>query len=736
MKIHPLIAIISLISLAFAQDCDVVDEEAQKWSFVRQKVMPLLGLALSFPAGFGPFQSLGISTISFLLDKIIPDPSQNQPDPLKELAVELSNKMDQKLDDRTIDFFTQYAGNARQFYGNYKKAYDAWMDDNRPADESEDYSLYNFYVNQMGFLEQGPNYMASSKYTYLALPQFVNMASAHLSILRDAAMIGNDHLSVTNKSGSKTDFRQQFKDYLKKYNDILVTNYNARLPQLFEQQHGNGFYVSENSEYRKTKRSQELFNNYVAYETTAVLTAFDVAARWTMLLPPDDKTYIENMNQDNIPIDVVYTRPIYSEITKCDSYDDSISRSQTPNSYCNVNVEYLKRFKDIGIPYKGLLKKIRSAKYTKPNKGPLGFTRFWFEYEDGSIYATPGDYGNDQDPRGFFDYAYSDGPIAKKYTEIDTLSTVNITYAKINGDFSCADKSCYLFTGLYFGNVPITLPPKCKETNEKLDIPDGHTFAGMYPVQNNRPSDENFPWEIVWSMEYRKNNRVDFADVTSPHAIRFPADYVKFQERMQDGDYDQMNYLLGGRSVRFPANVVFGLPPSNQGFDYNLRVYAKSDDDSMTIDGCVLARRGVQFDGFDLYDGNCQQQEVILPEKITIAGPLHLGAVEVVQVTAKAEFYGECNQDRDCKSGLKCMLNKSSNVSRCLKFPHNEMDKCDQGEFGVQRRCSDNPPGCYGSGATNVADPGLCCNGLAFVQVWPKNQCSLSCDNATNCLKD
>lgn len=109
-------------------------------------------------------------------------------------------------------------------------------------------------------------------------------------------------------------------------------------------------------------------------------------------------------------------------------------------------------------------------------------------------------------------------------------------------------------------------------------------------------------------MEYRKKTRVDFAGLTSPHAIRFPADYVKFQERMTAGDIDQMNYLLGGRSVKFPGDVVFGLPPRNQGFDYNLRVYAKSDVKSTTVDGCVLERRGVQFQGFDLYEGNCQQQ--------------------------------------------------------------------------------------------------------------------------------
>lgn len=125
MKIHTLIAIISLISLAFAQDCNVVDEEAQKWSNVRQKVMPLLGVALSFPAGIGPFQSLGISVASSFIDKIIPDPNQGQPNPLKELSIELSNKMDQKLDKVIIDFFDQYAGNARQFCLSYKKAYDA-----------------------------------------------------------------------------------------------------------------------------------------------------------------------------------------------------------------------------------------------------------------------------------------------------------------------------------------------------------------------------------------------------------------------------------------------------------------------------------------------------------------------------------------------------------------------------------------------------------------------------------
>lgn len=225
------------------------------------------------------------------------------------------------------------------------------------------------------------------------------------------------------------------------------------------------------------------------------------------------------------------------------------------------------------------------------------------------------------------------------YMEIDTLSTINITYAKINGDFSCSDKSCYVFTGLHFGNTPITLPPKCVMTNEKLDIPDGHIFAGMYPVQNNHPQnsrDLKFVWEIVFSMEYCKKNRIDFAGLTSPHTIRFPADYVKFQERMTAGNIDQMNYLLGGRSVKFPGDVVFGLPPRNQGFNYNLRVYAKSDVKSTTVDGCVLERRGVQFQGFDLYEGNCQQQGVTLPAKITISGPLHLGAVEVAQVKAKA----------------------------------------------------------------------------------------------------
>lgn len=81
----------------------------------------------------------------------------------------------------------------------------------------------------MGFLEQGLNYMARSQYTHLALPQFVIMASTHLSILRDAAMIGNDFLGVTNTADSKTDFRQQFKEYLKKYYDILLDKYYARL---------------------------------------------------------------------------------------------------------------------------------------------------------------------------------------------------------------------------------------------------------------------------------------------------------------------------------------------------------------------------------------------------------------------------------------------------------------------------------------------------------------------------
>ncbi|KAF9578776.1 hypothetical protein BGW38_005263 [Lunasporangiospora selenospora] len=602
MKIHPLIAAISLLSLAIAQDCNAGDKEDQTWSFVKQKVMPLLGLALTFPAGLGPFHSLGMSTISYFLDKILPDHSQNRPDPLKELAVELSNRMDRKLDNRTIDLFTQYAGNARQFYGNYKKAYDTWQSEGRPAKESESYSLYNYYVNQMGFLEQGPNYMAASKFTYLALPQFVIMASAHLSILRDAAMIGNDYLSVTSKPGSKTDFRQQFQFYLKKYSDILLSNYNARLDQLFHQQHGNSFTVKADAEYRKAKRSQELFNIYVAYETTNVLTAFDV--------------------------------------TKCDSYNDRLSNAWVPKSYCNVNIEWLRRFKNIGKPYKGLLKKIRPATLLNPiyaaqeasSKGPLGFTRFWFQYEDGSTYATPSAY-HYHDERLYS--ASSDGPIPD-FTDINTMSTINITYAKINNDFSCSDKPCYVFTGLNFGNTPMTLPPKCPTINEKLDIPDGHIFSGMYPVGNKRPDNNNFYWEIVFTMEYRKKNRVDFAGLTSSHGIRFPADYVRFQERIKTNDYGEMSYLLGGRSIKFPGDVVFGLPSRNQGFDFNLRVYAKNNVTSMTIDGCVLTRRGVQFDGFDIYDGDCQQQKVTLPAKITVSGPLHLGAIEVVQMKSKA----------------------------------------------------------------------------------------------------
>ncbi|KAG0049885.1 hypothetical protein BGZ83_005316 [Gryganskiella cystojenkinii] len=732
MKIHPLIAIISLISLAFAQDCDVVDEDAKRWTSVRQNVMPALGLLMSFPAGFGPIASLCVSSFMFFLDKVIPDPSKNQPDPLVELAIELSNKMDQKLDARTIDLFNQYAGGSRKSLANYRNAYDIWVKNGTPAVEREAYSLRSYYITQMGLMEKELDYMANSNYTYLALPQFVVMASGHLSILRDAAMIGNDYLNITNTQGSKTDFRQQFKEYLKKYTNVLASNYNAHLPDLFQKQHGNSYGVWESSEFRKTKKSQDLFNTYVAFETTTVLTAFDVAARWTMLLPPDKRTSFEDMSQENIPIDVVYTRPIYSEITKCDSYDDGFDdRSNLPNSYCNVNVDRLRIFKDIGIPYKGLLKKIKSAQSMK--KGPLGFTRFWFEYEDGSTYGTPGDIDNDQDVKGYADFAYSDPDSPPRvYKEIDTLSTTNITYAKINPDFSCSDKSCYVFTGLTFGNTPITLPPKCAQTNEKLDIPDGHIFAGMFPMQNNRPR-EAFRWEVVFSMEYRKKNRVDFAGVTSPRALRFPADYIKFQEKMTTGDYDQMSYLLGGRSVKFPANVVFRLPPRNPRFDYNLRVYAKGKDASMTVNGCVLARRDVQFDGFDFYEGNCQQQKVILPQTITISGPLHLGAVEVVQVKAKSEFFERCSKDKDCKDDLKCMLNNKSNVSRCLKFPHKDMKNCHPGSFGVKRPCSQAHGD--GSGQSNAIDPKQCANGVAFVQFFPRGTCSLSCDNATNCVR-
>ncbi|KAF9582444.1 hypothetical protein BGW38_000198, partial [Lunasporangiospora selenospora] len=632
MRLYPLIAVISLISLAFADECDVVNTEDEKWTNVRKNVLPLLGIALSFPAGFGPLQALGISVFSFFLDKIIPDPSQNpdRPDPLKLLAIELSNRMDEKLDTLTIDFFNQYAGSARNFFGNYKQAYDSWVKDERPANEKQSYSLYKFYVGQMGFLEDGPIKMSSSKFAYLALPQFVSMATIHLSVLRDAAMIGNDHLGITNTTGSKTNFREQFKKYLQKYNDALVRNYYAPFGQLSKKQHGDRYLVFNDDDFRMTKRSQELFSAITAYETTAILSAFDVAARWPMLLPPEETTLIDEMDKNNIPIDVVYTRPIYSESTKCNSYDDGFDRNNVPNSYCNINILRLKTFQQLGIPYRGLLKTIRYAKWRKDTKGPLGFTRFWFTYEDGSIVRTPGDIDNDQ--VGYEDMAYEDSKFIT--ITVDPKSSVNITYAKINPDFSCGSGSCSIFAGLHFGTTSMAITPKCTETNEKLDIPEGHRFAGLYPVQNNRPR-EHFKWEIAFSMEYRKINRIDFQGVTTPRALRFPADYIKFQEKITGTTEDEMVYLLGGRAMKFPSNIGFRLPVRNKGFDYNLRLYAKSTSATITVNGCVLGRRGVKFGGYDLYEGDCQQQEVVLPERITIPGPLSLAGVEVTQVKVK-----------------------------------------------------------------------------------------------------
>jgi len=686
------------ISLIVAQQC--AKDEVQS-DLMRDDIMPVLTILSSFPAGFGPFQSLGISIVMNLLDKFLP--KVEKPDPyitlLNEELKELRNELKGDIEKTITTNYKKDKQYILHLVNNYNITYSEWVHKGMPKNDTSSGSLYQFYNGDTlelmgGYITRlkGDNYFG-----FFGLPMFVAMGTAHLGMLHEAAVIGNDHFNITG--GELRNYRRRFDYYLSEYSSILSDDYRKQIQSFFE--HGKDYNLAD---------SHHIFNSEIAVETLTVQNAFDLAANWTALAPPPATG---KLFRSGIPISVFLTRPIYSKATKCD----------VDTKKCYVSMNSLNNAIFNEPRYRGLVKSIKAFPIEQPvlknNK-----------YENGP-WTLEG-------LRNYFnDSVTTEGVLINPTKDIVPI------YTSVNNNYECVNNGCTVYASGFenIGN---------KNSCERKGLIKSPLYHGVSRILRAAKYRVGFRTD-AWAIEYRKSNNIDRFPPNAEHGLRFPGEYVlydhfmaaptrhtpikidpnnggggtcvitfqplisevekvnaapmmkskllakireiqkkhngyncltndasdysdyllladmvdAFTSRVNEGEYDadvdDMNYVLGGRPIFIERPMTFRLPPRNTGFGYNLRVYGNGNQTAINVNGCVLKKTPFKFARFDIYDGNCG--DISLPNTLTIKEPAHFGAIEIIQVRkcSGSEFKEDgickkkfCKDNSDCQSPQTC----------------------------------------------------------------------------------
>ncbi|KAI8096361.1 delta endotoxin [Halteromyces radiatus] len=590
MKISILV-FLGWISCCFACDAPKVDEPSD----MKGGFMTGFGLTTAYFAGIGPAYALGFAMVSFLIDSFFsPDDSKDQR--LARLANQLREEMDNKIDNAIVGTFQGQLIAVKGLLDAYKDDYNFWINHSMPTG-ANDVWLTPYYQNKVNNIVPHINViMGNMDRNYLGLPMFAIMATSHLSILRDAAIIGNDRLGI-----KKYNYREMFASYLNKYVTQLTRVYETKRNSLIQ---------------------QNMVEKQLAFETAIITNAWDVAAKWSMLIP-----------DNGVPLDIFYTRPVYSKNTKC-GYER-----------CAVSSTIVETSKNKDPQYRGLVKDLQYTTWTHRKDG-------------GDRDAVP--------------------PVLVSFTSvytgpavIDATKDIIVSYLSVHEGFVdlyyqgfgvlVCPKACPgILATLTIGEK--TLGSKVKNscgpayTNDTMAPPAQHGLSRVLAAGK----------EHSWFFEYRKNDNKAAFPTDQEHAIRFPGEYIFDPKTTTIGE---LNYLLGGRTLHISTTATFQMPPRNRGFIYRVRFYVKSP---INVQNCDLKKQTFQFAGFDLYE--CDYSGV----SVTINGPADLGAIEVIQ--KKEQWFGEsCDTDKDCYHDLRCLNYKDPNGNAA---PSKEVPQPVLGETG------------------------------------------------------
>jgi hypothetical protein len=697
-----IVGLIFFIALVYCDTCS--NKEGETSDLLTGTLIPVLKILFAYPAGLGAPQSFGISVVTYLIDKVFPE---NKPDYLAETVRQLQQEIQDTVEEATVSQFKGFAMNGKRKLERYVTVHNKWVENGSLHNGQ---TMRNYFINEIDDIATEINYIiGNDKYKYVGLPMFVVLATSHLSIIRDAAIIGNNYLGL-NKNGQLADgnYTDKFIKTLNQYTKELTTTYTNK---------HNEFYSAK--DYNHGHNS---LNKYLSFETATTLNAWDIAAQWSMLIP----------NDNGIPVDIFYTRPVYSKATICDVSNE-----------CNVGPWAVNRDRNNSPQYRGIAKKIQYKSYThdgrgsaKGNVGPVGFIGFTHYYDDQTTFTTSHSH-----------YWSIDG----ETKIIDATQNITVNYAGVkpkdfhDGYFAypvfatkakCRKSYCTKYAAEFdIGTTSIGGGIRCDHTKQLVETPQNHGLSRFIPAQD-RNDNLKHPQIESWVFEYRKyNQRSDFTNINTDHAIRFPGEYLFDQNK---ADLGEIQHMIGGRSINIKTSVMFTMPSQNKGFTYNLRIYALNA--SPDIAGCIFKKRAIQFGGFDIYDGNCQN----IANMIEIKGPMHLGAIEVIQVKEKTKelqrqrFGGTCENDSNCYNGLKCLKytdTTGKGGKMCAKF-WVYTDQCAQTGKSVNRGARDVRNFVFGDGikkTTNCGVTGItknlpenCCSGSASVIV-NKNLCELKC---------
>lgn len=652
MKKKFLLFILVLVSWCSAQQCvDKYDEPEP--GVMSGKILPAMTVLLSYPAGVGPGLSLGISVVMTLLNKVFPSPDDGKlayfDKRLNDAVYQLGREIDEGINTSISAGFSVYVGRVKFWMGVYKNRYNDWNTASRPKTNATSvHYLEDFYQDKT--LQIGAEIAGltgpDNPVPHLALPMVAMMGMVQLSIYNDAIFIGNGDLGM-NAAERPTNFTNKYQEALGNYTKFLLTTYDNKINE----------YHKKLDATTDVAKFNDILNDQLAFERAIVLNVFDVAAKWSMTIPSEDK--------EIIPVDIVFTRPIYSKATECTV---NVNR-------CKTSYKALDRIRNTDPQYRSLAKQIQWAltfhqgqgyQYGSPQYLEV-LQEFLIKYDDNTEFRNQ--------PNKEFRYSV--------LQSMDAKQNITVSYTGVNDNFNndyssgitCSGK-CTMYSSIFqIGKVSTKadgIHVSCPKKTQTIETPLGHGISRFIPAQEPDSKSEINSWAI----EYRKyNNRLDFSGINSSHALRFPGEYLMYKSSNKDGiKLGDMNYLMGGRGIDITKSIQFTLPSLNSNkFVYDLRVYTNASSPSITINNCVLKKRLISFGGMNLYDGNCQF--AITTKSVLIQGPLYLGAIEIVQVKAKSGFGESCVTNSSCQSGLSCYDSVKRKI--CLKFPAS-LDQCKQ----------------------------------------------------------
>lgn len=602
MRVIPLLLL--MIMTAFAEEeCKEIGTlhdifKAIPWDHIINTVKT----GLAYAGGMGPHQALGIAAITQVFDALNPF-AENGPDPLEKFIERYEKELEENTENIVVGFFQGEVHNSREIEVAYKEIFDHWVDSGRPKKELQYNSMHKFFsFGTRQHIESGLNrIIGNTNYNYYGIPMFSLMATGYLGILRDAVFIGNGYFDIPQVA--QTDYRKIFQQRINRYSTFLLNAHANRVKKL------------------------NTLEKKLVFESTNILQAFDIAAQWTMFIPTTNIS---------IPVDVVFTRPIYSKISEC----------KGDKAICAIDENIFYQQRNIHPNYRAPLTSIEYDAI-ELNNHMYAFRAFKFNYADGGYYQSP-DFNEKN---------------AKKIITDKPVTEISVKYGIMNGFRSIVDDACKRYgddalkicsgyarttgdvrlgcfgTSKYCGRYPAqivfnhtatqpSLIQGCSDEIGDIKVPQDHALTRIIPVQKR--GSHNFRWVFEY---HHVPKRINFDGVTSNRAIRFPGDYVLFNsERNGNSIVNDYNYLLGGRVVEMftqKVSITYTLPPKTN----RVRIYAKG---VMSLNGgCKVQKQHYTFAGFDIYEGDCTSLKITIgngsgPYKEHVA--FFLGAVEAIHL--------------------------------------------------------------------------------------------------------